>query len=99
MLPLSSLAIYNSFGQHLNGRRSMKLSKLAAALMLALALSAGCDKEPAPAAPPKPAVPAPQAGGSAAGAMQQMTDAAKSAAANASSTVSAEAQKLLDQAQ
>ncbi len=80
------------------------LNKAACVLGLSLALGtiAGCEKEPAPSTPSTPAAPkppAPQAGSSAAGAMQQMTDAAKSAAANASSTVQAEAQKLLDQAQ
>jgi len=79
----------------------MKFFSNKAACVLTMSLGVGtfvgCEKESAPATPSTPAVPAPQAGS--ADAAHQMTDTVKSAAANASSTVAAEAQKLLDQAQ
>jgi hypothetical protein len=81
----------------------MKLFGYKAGLILGFSLAVGtfvgCEKESSPATPSTPAVPVPQAGTSAADAVRQATDAAKTTAGNASATVSAEAQKLLDQAQ
>jgi hypothetical protein len=62
------------------------------ALSLVMGTFVGCEKESTPSTPGTPAPPTPQA-------TDSMTDTLKSAAANASSTVTTEAQKLLDQAQ